>query len=158
LYVISGAGEESLVRRKVREKRVITWMPELWAVLTVAACTIIDWPLLHRLSASNLIMIYLFGVSLVAYHWGRGAALTASVLSVLSFDFFFVPPYLSFAIADNQYYLTLTLMLAAGVLISTLTGRLRLQNLAALERESRTRALYRLSRELSETPEPHQLV
>ena len=35
--------------------------------------------------------------------YGRGPSLLASVLSVAAFDFFFVPPYLTFAVTDAQY-------------------------------------------------------
>ena len=75
-----------------------------------------------------------------------------SVLSVLSFDFFFVPPYFTFAVSDTQYLVTFAVMLIVGFLISTLTSRLRLQTEAIRGREERLRRLHRLSRLLSETP------
>lgn len=158
LYVISGVGGEFVPRRVVKERSRDSWVSEVWSVLTVAVCTLIAWLLFRHLAQANLIMVYLLGVMWVAYRWGRSPAVTAACLSVISFDFFFVPPYFSFAVSDSQYILTFVVMLLAGLLISTLTGRLRLQNLAAVEREANTRALYRLSRELSETPEPHALV
>jgi two-component system sensor histidine kinase KdpD len=45
------------------------------------------------LALSNLIMVYLLSVIVVATRHGRGPSLLASVLSVAAFDFFFVPPY-----------------------------------------------------------------
>ncbi|HMX95729.1 MAG TPA: PTS sugar transporter subunit IIA, partial [Elusimicrobiota bacterium] len=48
--------------------------------------------------------------------------------------------------------MTFAVMLAVGLLISTVTSRLRWQTVTLRRREARTRALYRLSRELSETP------
>ena len=51
-------------------------------------------------------MIYLLVVVVAALYLGRGPAVLASVLSVLVFDFFFVSPYLTFAVADTQYLLT----------------------------------------------------
>ena len=41
---------------------------------------------------SNLIMIYLLGVMITAASCGRGPAILSSFLSVMGFDFFFVPP------------------------------------------------------------------
>jgi K+-sensing histidine kinase KdpD len=45
---------------------------------------------------SNLIMVYLLGVMITAASCGRGPAILGFFLSVLGFDFFFVPPRFSF--------------------------------------------------------------
>ena len=55
---------------------------------------------------ANLIMMYLIAVIVIAIRLGRGPSVLASVLSVATFDFFFVPPYFSFAVSDIQYVLT----------------------------------------------------
>jgi two-component system sensor histidine kinase KdpD len=96
-------------------------------------------------------MVYLLGLVPVAARYGRGASVLASVLSVAAFDFFFVPPSLTFAVADTEYLITFAVMLAVGLVISGLTARVRHQAEAARRREERTRALYRLSRELART-------
>ena len=77
---------------------------------------------------------------------------------MLAFDFFFVPPYLTFSVADTQYLFTFAAMLGVGILISTIADRLRRQNEQMRRREDRLRTLYQLSRELSETPEPQRLL
>ena len=64
-------------------------------------------------------MIYLLGVVFVATRFGRGPSAFAAVLSVAVFDFFFVPPHLTFAVADTQYLVTFAVMLVVGLLIST---------------------------------------
>ena len=64
------------------------------------------------------------------------------------FDFFFVPPYLSFAVSDTEYVVTFVVMLGVAVLISTLTARIRGQAEAARHRERRTAALYGMTRDL----------
>lgn len=158
LYVISGVGAQLASRRPSLKKTPISWRGSLQAAAFVAACTLMNWPLSHVLDRVNLAMIYLLGVMGVAYRLGRTPALVASVLSVLAFDFFFVPPYLTFVVSDSQYALTFGVMLAAGLLISTLAGRLSQQAEAIQEREIRTRLFYKISRELSETPDPDQLV
>ncbi len=48
-------------------------------------------------------MLFLAAVVGVALRHGRGPAALASLLSVGAFDFFFVPPRLSFAVSDVQY-------------------------------------------------------
>jgi two-component system sensor histidine kinase KdpD len=96
-------------------------------------------------------MVYLLGVTVVAMRGRRLAAMTASVLSVAAFDFFFVAPHFSFAITDLEYLVTFAVMLLVALVISTLTVRLRQQAEAARHRERRTAALYALSRELAST-------
>ena len=48
----------------------------------------------------------------------------ASVLGVAAFDYFFVRPYLTFAVSDTEYLLTFGVMLITALVISTLTARL----------------------------------
>jgi two-component system sensor histidine kinase KdpD len=94
-------------------------------------------------------MIYLLGVVAVARRSGRGPSILASVLSVVAFDFFFVPPYLTFAVSDVEYLVTFAVMLLVALIISTLTVRLQQQAEAARQRERRTAALYAMSRDLA---------
>jgi two-component system sensor histidine kinase KdpD len=70
-------------------------------------------------------------------------------VSVLAFDFFLVEPRFTFAVHDTQYIITFAVTLVVGLVIGTLTARLREQARAARERERRTDALYRLSRQLA---------
>jgi two-component system sensor histidine kinase KdpD len=113
--------------------------------LTTAVCAL----LFGRFEPTNLVMVYLLGVVAAASWLGRGPAILAAVLSVAAFDFFFVQPFLTFAVSDTQYLLTFAVMLITGLVISTLTARLRLQAEAASEREARTAALYAMSRDLA---------
>ena len=103
-------------------------------------------------------MIYLIGVMWSAYRFGPRASFLTSILSVVSFDFFFVPPYLSFAVSDTQYVLTFCIMLGTGFFISTMAGHLRQQTETLSTRAERMRALYKLSHGLSAIPEPRQML
>jgi two-component system sensor histidine kinase KdpD len=94
-------------------------------------------------------MLYLLAIVVVAMRHGRGPSVAASVLSVAAFDFFFVPPYLTFAVSDMRFALTFGVMLVVGLVIGTLTVRIRAQADAARQREQRTAALYAMSRELA---------
>src|SRR5207302_7975660 len=69
--------------------------------------------------------------------------------SVAAFDFFCVPPYLTFRVADYEYLITFAGMLVVALVISTQTARIRMQAANAVEREARTETLYRLSRSLA---------
>jgi two-component system sensor histidine kinase KdpD len=102
-------------------------------------------------------MTYLLGVVAVAARWGRGPAVLAVLLSVAAFDFFFVPPYFSFAV-DSQHLVTVMVMLIVALVISGLTVRVTRQVEAARDRERRTAALYALNRELAGTRDVSELL
>lgn len=99
----------------------------LAGILVTAASTLMCAAALPFFGQSNLIMIYLLGVLIVATRFGRGPSVMTSVLSVACFDFFFVHPYFTFAVTDTQYLLTFAVMLTVAILISTLTTRVRKQ-------------------------------
>jgi len=158
LYVISGVGSDFASRRVSETKQRLPWRDIGSAAGVIALCTLVNWPLVHYLDRVNLAMIYLLGIMWTAYRLGRYPALAASFLGVMAFDFFFVPPYFTFAVADSEYILTFAVMLTVGLMISTLAGRLTQQTEALQRRVRRTRMLYKLSRVLSETPDPKALV
>jgi two-component system sensor histidine kinase KdpD len=152
IYVISGEREEPAPVAPVRRRASATdWPAYGRAVAVVALTTGVAWLMFPFFELSNLIMAYLLGIVVVAMRHGRGPSLLASVLSVAAFDFFFVPPYFTFAVSDTRYLFTFAVMLVVGLVISGLTVRARAQAFAARLREQRTAALYAMSRELAGT-------
>jgi two-component system sensor histidine kinase KdpD len=120
--------------------------------LAVAACgvaVLLAWLLAPWLAPANTVMLFLLAVFLVALHLGRRPALLAAFVAVAVFDFFFVQPHFSFAVADAQYLVTFAVMLAVALITGQLAARLGQQAEAALAREAHTRALYELARELA---------
>jgi two-component system sensor histidine kinase KdpD len=116
-----------------------------------AACTALAALMVPYFAQSNLVMIYLLGAAIAALKLGRGPASAAAVANVLAFDFFFVPPRYSFAVADFQYVVTFGVMLTVALIIATLVASVRAQTLLAGTRERRTALLYAMSRELLST-------
>ncbi len=104
-----------------------------------------------RFQPANIVMVYLVAVVGVALQLGRGPSTLTAVLAVLSFDFFFVPPYLSFAVSDTEYLITFAVMLAVGLVISSLVASVRLQARIAGHREARATALGEMGAELAAT-------
>src|SRR5687768_5773538 len=100
-------------------------------------------------------MLFLASVAWSAFKFGRGPAILASVLGVLVFDFSFVPPDFTFAVSDAQYVVTFAVMLSIGLVISTLTSRLKAQVESTRLREHRTNALYELGKQLSRSTAAH---
>ncbi|MBV8032876.1 MAG: sensor histidine kinase KdpD [Betaproteobacteria bacterium] len=127
------------------------WPGYAAALAATAMCTGLGMLMSPLFELVNVAMVYLLAVVLVATRYGRGPAIATSVIAVAAFDFFFVPPLLTFAVTDVQYLLTFGIMLAVGLLISDLTSRVRLQANVAGHRERRTSLLYAMSRELAAT-------
>ena len=151
IYVIRGESETAAVPASQPARSPIMWACYLKTAIVVTLCGLIGW-VSHALDLekANIVMVFLLGVALSAARYGQGPAIAASIVSVLAFDFFFVPPFFTFTVNDAQYILTFGVMLAIGLLISTLTARLKAQLHASQEQERRTAALYRITKQLSE--------
>jgi two-component system sensor histidine kinase KdpD len=150
VYLVQGSDEGRSPGIAPPSPPPVSWTVYLVATGAVAVGSLLaGWFTRLRVAEANVVMVYLAVVAWVAFRYGRGPAIWASVSSVLIFDFFFVPPYLSFAVSDTQYLLTFAVMLVIGLLIGTLTARLRTQLELGRQRERRTLALHRLGKQLS---------
>jgi two-component system sensor histidine kinase KdpD len=129
----------------------IRWGRYIAALAITAACTILAQFMFPYLELSNLVMVYLLGVTATGLRFGRGPSVLAAVLNVAAFDFFFVPPRYTFAVSDAQYLITFGVMLLIALVIATLMANVRQQTRVAGARERRTALLYRMSRELTAT-------
>ncbi len=121
------------------------------ALAITAVCTLLAHFMYPYLELSNLVMLYLLGVTATGLRFGRGPSVLAAVLNVAAFDFFFVPPRFTFAVGDVQYLVTFGVMLTIALVIATLMANVRQQTRVAGARERRTALLYRMSRELAAT-------
>ncbi len=116
-------------------------------ILATLLCFLM-YPYFHL---SNLIMVYLLGVMITATSCGRGPAILGSFLSVLAFDFFFVPPRFSITVEEAQYIVTFIVMFLVALVISHLANRLRQQVEVARYQERQASAMHGLSRQLAST-------
>jgi two-component system sensor histidine kinase KdpD len=157
VYVISGEVDTAQPILPRPTQTNIKWNLYLWAFIAVIMCTLVAGAIFPYLAPVNLIMVYLVGIVFVSVRFGRGASVFASVLSVLAFDFFFVPPYFTFAVSDTEYVITFGVMLLVALTISGMTARIRGQAEAAREREQRTISLYEMSREFASNSEVDEL-
>ena len=123
--------------------------PYILSAALVILVTCLGYSIKAKIAPVNLVIFYLLAVVMTAVWWGRGPAVMASFLSVLAFDFFLVPPYLTFAVSDLQYAFTFAGLLFVGIVVSALASKTREQAIEARERESRTALLYRLSRDVA---------
>jgi two-component system sensor histidine kinase KdpD len=83
-----------------------------------------------------------------AFYLGRGPSIFVTVISIIIFDFLFVPPYFSFAVGDLQYFISFIINVIIAVLISNLASGLRQKVELLRESEARSTAWDGLSRDL----------
>jgi two-component system sensor histidine kinase KdpD len=127
IYVISGQPglQQGVVPASWRPHS--PWWRYLLSLALVALATLLGLSVRGQLEPANLVMLYLASVVIAAIYLGRGPSLLATVASVLAFDFFLVPPQLTFAVSDTQYIITFIGLFVVSLVVSTLTARVREQ-------------------------------
>lgn len=137
------------------EPRRTNWRIDEYAAGVVMSllATAVAGILFGRLNLPDVVMTYLLGIVLIALRFSFAASVFAAVTSVLAYDFFFIPPYLTFTVSDLRHTITFGVMLLVAVVIAGLTQRVKHQVEVARRSESRTALLYGMSRELARAPE-----
>ncbi len=151
VYVITGETKEEAEVLGRNDLRAFKPMLYFWSIFTVFALTVLGISLHNVITPIDQALFYLTGVVFVAAKFGRGPSLLYSLLSVSSFNFFFIPPVYSFNVYDRSYWLTFLVMLITSFVITSQASRLRLQAIFARKRERDTQTFYALTKELAST-------
>jgi two-component system sensor histidine kinase KdpD len=101
-----------------------------------------------HVNPTTVALTYLVVILVIASSWGITEATAASVLAVVCFNFYFLPPVGTFTIADPQNWVAFLAFLITAVVASQLSGRARHRTLEAIERQRDLERLYALSRSL----------
>lgn len=125
------------------------WLAYIKTLAVCAAVTLLSALLPDDIELTNIAMLFLLAVVVVAVYLGRGPALAAAVMGVAAFDFFFVPPRYTFAVNEAKYILTFVVMFIVALIVGQLMARFRQSAEVSRLREARAIALYGLARELS---------
>ncbi|MCX5994824.1 MAG: DUF4118 domain-containing protein, partial [Chloroflexi bacterium] len=154
MYIVGGDRGVALERDKtVTAQPSRRWRRYLLGLALVVLSSLLGLLMREHFSPATIIMIYLLSVVISALYLGLGPSILVSILGVIAFDFFLIPPYLTFAVADTEYVFTFIVLLVIGIVVSYLTSRVRRQTRVARQRESETATLYALSRNLTTTME-----
>lgn len=123
--------------RKEEQKFRVTDL--LKVVLITLSATIISFGFYYAgLREANIIIVYILGVLLTAiWTYGHLYGALASLLSVISFNFFFTVPRFTLEANDPDYPVTFLIMLAASIISNTLATRVKKQ-----ARQSAQKAYY----------------
>jgi K+-sensing histidine kinase KdpD len=112
----------------------------LFSLLSVAAVTGAVYALRPVAPVLSLGVLYVFAVLPVAVLWGLAYALPVSLLSMLTFNFLFLPPLHTLALRDSENWVALAVYLVTAVVVSELATRSRRRGAAALEAETLRRS------------------
>jgi two-component system, OmpR family, sensor histidine kinase KdpD len=113
----------------------------------VALITALYFKALH-VNPTTVALSYLIAILGIATGWGIVEATTASILAILCFNFFFLPPVGTLTIADPQNWVALVAFLVTAIIASQLSGRARQREIDAAARQRDLARLYALSRAL----------
>ena len=149
VYVVTGDVQDKKALTTSFWKTRTHWPNYIASPIVTTLFTVVMLPLRSFIEPVNLVMIFLIGIVTVALRFGRGPSLLATLLAALSFNFFFIPPYEMFKIADQQHIITFAVLLITGIIIGTQTARLRQQAIYSRRREKNTATLFAMSRELT---------
>ncbi|CAN5921327.1 sensor histidine kinase KdpD [soil metagenome] len=123
--------------------------PYLEGLLTTAMATGLGVVIDRSIVVPNVSLLFVVPVLIAAARHGLVPSLWVSGLSVLSYNFFFLPPLYQLTIGDPANVVALFLFMLVAVAASALAARTRSQTEAA-RREARTTAdLYAFSRKIA---------
>ena len=120
----------------------------LWAAAGVGLATDGFWLLRHALDKGQASLLYLPVVIACAIRFGFGPAVLGAILSFLCWDFFFLPPFGTFTIADPRDWLSLGVFLVVAVSTAQLAAQARTQTAQARAREAEIALLFEASETL----------
>ncbi len=148
---VGGAAAKGIMKPAMR--RIPLLASQAWqyalSIVLIAAVTALFFMLRGALETTLVALLYLLPLGLITAFWGLGPGITGAVLTFLAFNYYFLPPYESFAIHRPLDVVILVVFLIVAVVISQLVGRMQMGMAAANAREREATQLYELSTALA---------
>jgi two-component system sensor histidine kinase KdpD len=152
VHVVSAEGDEPASPKSLANRaRSEPVSPLAYAGSAVAVVVALGvGSLIERfIGLQSISLVFLMAVLASAIAWGLWPSLFACMLSVLAFNFFFIPPIYTFTIADPENVIALFFFALVAVVVSNLTAAARRQIVSARARAKTTGELYAFSRKLA---------
>ncbi len=149
VHVVGGGDPRTARAPAPPAARDVRPWPYVASTCIVAAAVLVGLGLQLVLTVSNISLVFLTAVLVTAATFGLWPSLYACMISVLAYNFFFLPPVYTFTIADPENVVALFFFLVAALIAGNLAAGMRAQALAARGRAGTTEELYRFSRKLA---------
>jgi len=117
------------------------------SLIAVTAIILLYRHVLH-VNQTTVALSFLLVILAVSAVWGMAVSVLMSVVAVLAFNYFFLPPMGTFTIADPQNWVALFAFLITSITGSQLSSRIRKEADEAHRRRREVERLYRFSRQL----------
>ena len=99
------------------------WVGYVVAGISVALTTAVLKPLGSHINATTVALALVLNVLFIATRWGSLQALVASVVAMLCFNFFFLPPFGTLTITAPDNWIALTAFLVTAITAGQLSAR-----------------------------------
>jgi len=129
-------------------KRLLRVGPKTIACIGIVAAVVLFYKRGIHANATTVALTFLIAVLLVSANWGFWYAVFLAVLSTLAFNFYFLPPFGTFTIADPQNWVALLAFLLTAMIAGELSERARRETVRATERRTEIERLYSFSQRL----------
>jgi two-component system sensor histidine kinase KdpD len=140
------------------EQAAFKLSPYFIALGMIAAITLINLVLQRVVDPSSLIYIYLIAISVSALLFGMWPSIFASIISLLTYDFFFTIPIYSFSMNDPKEIVNALVFLFTAIIIGQLVKIVKKQNISLQLRLERVVLIEEMSKEFLTLPPLEQLV
>src|SRR5262249_17501387 len=122
-------------------------LPYVGAAAAVIALVPIYRTFLH-VNPTTVALTFLVGVLIVSANWGLRPAVFMALVATLAFNYYFLPPYGTFTVADPENWVALVAFLITAIIASELAERARSEAQVAHEQRRATEQLYYFSQQL----------
>jgi two-component system, OmpR family, sensor histidine kinase KdpD len=111
-----------------------------------------------KLNPTVVALFFLIAVLFASAYWGLRVAVILAVFATATFNFFFLPPFYTFTIADPQNWVALAAFLVTALVASNLSERARREAEQAKQRRHEVERLFALSQQLLTTENADSLL
>lgn len=118
------------------------WVRYGGSLLGTAAVTGMLIPFRGHINSTTVALAFLLVVLFAAIRWGSRPAILASVVGVICFNFFFIPPIHTFTIADPQNWVALAVFFVTALTVGQLSARERRRAREAENQRTEIKRLY----------------
>src|ERR1700722_2941427 len=120
-----------------------------YSVSTATAAVIVAvYFLWLHVNDTTVAMTFLVGILLVAANWGLRHSIYLSIVSALAFNFFFLPPIMTFTVGDGSNWVALFAFLVTGIVASQLAEKARREAKSSRRRQREAERLYEFSQQM----------
>jgi len=129
-------------------RRLLDQVVQLASALFIVAAVTFAYRRLLHVNQTTVALTFLLAILAVSALWGMTAAVVMSLAASLAFNYFFLPPIGSFAVADPQNWVALFAFLVTAILGSQLAALARREMETANRRRREMERLYSFSQKL----------